>query len=224
MNLYEFIQSRNEANNGGNANNDFCSVANNILSTEDLRTRSKSELRNKIQNPANGSLTGRNEKNQSRKRKNFLELNKKKLAEIKKKQSKPKKNKNQKKTHKKSKSYFNEKRPTKESLHIPKQDMLSDIVRVAAKQQNRTKNSELTSHTDVYIENESEYDIINELKRDILLKDKENGSSVVSPLNTWGNVTNPFDNSHMDLINGKGSWLVELGGTKFGEEGLTRRK
>lgn len=202
VNMYEFIQSRNETPNSNKPNNNFCSVANNVITTDDLQKRSKSELRKKAEKAASGSMTGRSGKERSTKRKNFLELNKKRLAEIKKKQAKASKKIKTKKTHKKSKSYFTNKRPTKESLHIPKHDMLSDIVRVAAKQQHRTRNSELASHTDVYIENESEYDIINELKRDILLKDKANDTSIVSPLNTWGNVTNPFDNSHMDLING----------------------
>jgi hypothetical protein len=93
--------------------------------------------------------------------------------------------------------------PPKERLYIPQQDQLSDVNRIAEKQKLKTPASELISQTDVYIENESEYDIINELKRDILIKDDGKTENGDSKLNTWGNITSPsIDGASLNLING----------------------
>lgn len=202
INLYEFIQSRNESNN---PNEDkYFSAMNNYLPNEKSNKRSKSEIKKEgLKEPKKKMLTDRGHNHHSKQRKNFLELNKKKLNGIKKKNNKKQNVKKNLKIHRKTKSSIKERRISKETLYIPNQDPLSDIVRVANNQNHKTKNSELISQTDVYIENESEYDIVNELKRDILIKDNAiNGTSVSSQINTWGNITNPFDESHMNLING----------------------
>ena len=209
VNLYEFIQSRNESNGDKN----FSSAFNNQIPNENINLRSKSELKKNQQNEKKrGCLTERNKNPKPKQRKNFLALNKKRLNELKNKSVniQKKKQKKQIKTHKKSKSSIKDRRVSKETLYIPQQDHLSDIVRVAEKQQLRSKNSELVSQTDVYIENESEYDIINELKRDILIKDKANESSDVSPLPSWGQNTSPFDDSNMELINGTSKILYNV--------------
>ena len=190
MNLYEFIQSRNESCKDENKASDFGSAINNCLGKIPEKSRSKSEL--KVQSK-------KHSKNPSKPKKNFLELNKKKLNKMKNKSVK--KNLNSKKETKAVKKMKN--KNNKEKLYIPPEDHLSDVFRVAEKQKKQPENIELVSQTDVYIENESEYDIINELKRDILIKENAFTHSTSSQQNTWGNETNPsFDNSHLDLING----------------------
>ena len=198
MSLYEFIQSRNDTIK--EEDGFFNSATNNLVP--------KSSIRNKMNSKPKSVNNKKKKDNLSRnpgQRKNFMELNKKRLNGQKKKvinRQNKKGIKPTKKSHRKVKSQVAAYIHKEEKLYIPSEDRLSDINRIAEKQKLKTPNSELNSQTDVYIENESEYDIVNELKRDILIKEEAKTTSLNSHSNTW-NITNlSSELANMNLISG----------------------
>lgn len=182
--LYEFIQSRKESPD----------KAIHRESSRPLTTRNDRNNKRSLSAMVGEDNSGSSkhfESNKSRKenptqRKNFLELNKIKLRNIKTKKSKPPHNKtyhkiNKASGHRKTRSNLEGVKKMKKTGYIPPKDKLLEALQLEEKEAEFVKHTGKTSQlTDVYIENESEYDIINDLKRDIMRKEGQSDMGMMT--------------------------------------------